>query len=208
VIHHDQKDVLAQLNCNGMCQTYTRWVYHGEALSDDESHSGDHGLYESNGEEGFEDVDDINFDDDASTILDDLGKSGKKSGSIPNLDAKLLEEAKRELHEGCNTYTWLAFNIRLLYVKSYGRITNRALDLIMQLLCAALPWVNFPKSYADAKLSEVGLGYHTIHVCKFDCSLFWGDHVKDTHCHVCGFYRWKDPNAQKRLRTRCFGTFP
>jgi hypothetical protein len=78
----------------------------------------------------------------------------------------------RDLHEGCNTYTRLAFNIRHLYVKSYGRITNRAFDLIMQLLCANLPWVNFPKLYADAKLSEVGLGYQTIHVCKFNCSLF------------------------------------
>jgi hypothetical protein len=41
-------------------------------------------LYESDGEEGFEDANDINYDDDASTMLDDLGKSGKKSGSIPN----------------------------------------------------------------------------------------------------------------------------
>jgi hypothetical protein len=65
-------------------------------LSDDESRSGDHDLYESDGKEGFEDVNDISFDDDASSILDDLGKSGKKSGSIPNLDAKLLEEAKRD----------------------------------------------------------------------------------------------------------------
>jgi hypothetical protein len=194
-----------------MCQSYTRWVYHGEALSDDESHSGDHGLYESDGEEGFEGVNDINYDDDASTMLDDLGKSGKNSGSIPNLHANLLEEAKRELHEGCNTYTRLSFIIRLLYIKSYGRITNRAFDLIMQLLCASFPWVNFPKSYANAKsvLSEVGLGYQTIHVCKFDCSLFWGDHVNDTHCHVCGFSRWKDHNApKKRLLTRCLGTFP
>jgi hypothetical protein len=179
-------------------------------LSDDKSRSGEQVLYESDGEEGFEDVNDIIFDDDTSSMVDDLGKSSKKSVNIPNLYAKLLEEAKKELHEGCNTYTRLVFIIRLLYVKSYGRITNRAFDLIMQLLCATLPWVNFPKSYADAKsvLSKVGLGYQTIHVCKFDCSLFWGDHEKDTHCHVCGFSRWKDPNAQKRLLTRCLGTFP
>jgi hypothetical protein len=78
VIRHDQKEVSAHLNCNGMCQTYTRWVYHGETLSDDESRSGDHGLYESDGEEGFEDVNDINYDNGISTMLDDLGKSCKK----------------------------------------------------------------------------------------------------------------------------------
>jgi hypothetical protein len=73
-----------------MCQTYTKWVYHGEAWNDDESHSGDHSLYESDGEEGFEDVNNSNYDDDASSMLDDLGKYGKKSGSIPNLYAKML----------------------------------------------------------------------------------------------------------------------
>jgi hypothetical protein len=61
-----------------MCQIYTRWVYHGEALSDDESRSGNHGLYDSDGEEGFEDVNGINYDNDISTMLDDLGKSCKK----------------------------------------------------------------------------------------------------------------------------------
>jgi hypothetical protein len=29
------------------------WVYHGEALSDDESRSGEHALNESDGEEGL-----------------------------------------------------------------------------------------------------------------------------------------------------------
>jgi hypothetical protein len=54
-----------------MCLTYTRWVYHGEALSDDESRNGEYSLYESDGEEGFEDGNDNNFDDDASSMLDD-----------------------------------------------------------------------------------------------------------------------------------------
>jgi hypothetical protein len=35
----------------------------------------------------------------------------------------------------------------------------------MQVLSASLPWVDFPKSY---DVSEVGLGYQTIHVWKFD----------------------------------------
>ena len=81
--------------------------------------------------------------------------------------------------------------MKLLYVKVYGRITNRAFNLFMELLCATLPNVDFPKSYVDAKrvLYEVGLGYETIHVCKFDCFLYWGDHKDDTHCHVCGLSR-------------------
>jgi hypothetical protein len=101
-----------------MCQIYTRWVYHGEALSDDESRSGEHGLYEIDSQEVFEDDNDINFDDDASSMLDDLRKFCKKNCSIPNLYTKLFEEAKRELHERCITYRRLAFIMRLLYVKS------------------------------------------------------------------------------------------
>ena len=210
VIRQDQKEVSAHLNCYGMCQTYTKWVYHGEAFSDDENDGADHGSYESDGEEGFEDGDYNNYDDDASSMLDDLGKSGNKSGTAPNLYAKLLEEAKRELHEGCTTYTRLAFIMKLLYVKSYGQITNRSFDLFMQLLCTALPWVDFPKSYADAKsvLSEVGLGYQTIHVCKFDCALFWGDHKDDTHCHVCGLSRWRDPTTIKKVAHKVLRYFP
>ena len=153
--------------------TYTKWVYHGESHSDDESHSGEHGLYESDDEEEFEDGNNNSYNDDASTFIENIEKSGKKSGSQPNLFAKLLEEGKRELHEGCNTYTRLAFIKKLLYVKAYGRVTNRAFDLFMELLCATLPNVDFPKSYVDAKrvLSDVGLGYQTIYVCKFDCCL-------------------------------------
>jgi hypothetical protein len=49
-------------------------------------------------------------------------------------------------------------------------------------------------------LSEVGLGYETIHVCKFDCALFWRDPKDSTHCPICGFSRWTDPNGIKVLR--------
>ncbi|KAK1643793.1 hypothetical protein QYE76_061598 [Lolium multiflorum] len=90
------------------------------------------------------------------------------------------------------------------------RITNRGFDLLLQLLRTALPDVDFPKSYADAKsvLSDVGLGYETIHACKFDCSLFWGDHKDDTHCHVCGVSRYRDPTGKKKIPHKVLRYFP
>lgn len=145
ILRKKQEEVERHINCNGMSITYTRWVYHGEALSDDESHSGEHGLYESDEEDEIEEDNGNNYDDDASAMVDELEKSGKKGPSEPNLYAKLMEEAKRELHEGCNTYTRLAFIMRMLYVKTYSRTTNRAFNMFLELLSVALPWVDFPK---------------------------------------------------------------
>jgi hypothetical protein len=70
--------------------------------------------------------------------------------------------------------------------------------------------VDFPKSYANAKsvLSKIGLGYETIHVYKFDCALFWGDHKDNTHCPVCGFSRWRDPNGIKKVPQKVLRNFP
>ena len=47
-----------------------------------------------------------------------------------------------------------------------------------QCLSTTLRELAFPRSYNKAKsaLYEFGLGYETIHVCKFDRALFWGEH--------------------------------
>ena len=70
--------------------------------------------------------------------------------------------------------TRMGFIIRVLHIKTYTRMTNKTFNMLCQLLNTALPKVDFPKSYADAKtaLSDLGLGYQTIHVCKYDCILY------------------------------------
>jgi hypothetical protein len=64
--------------------------------------------------------------------------------------------------------------MKMPYSKSYNCVTNRAFDEFMGVLCASLPEVSFTKSYEEAKrvLSNVGLGYEAIHVCKHECALF------------------------------------
>jgi hypothetical protein len=120
-----------------------------------------------------------------------------------------IEEAKREVHKGCSTTTRLSFIIRMLYIKSYNRVTNRAFDQIMSVLCAALPDVNFPKLYANSKrvLSEVGLGYETIHVCKFDYVLFWGIMPKTLIVPCVVFQDGETWKERERFLTRYLGTF-
>jgi hypothetical protein len=43
-----------------------------EAFSDDESHSEEHGSYQSGGDEEFGEGNDNSYDDDACSMLDDL----------------------------------------------------------------------------------------------------------------------------------------
>ncbi|KAK1645184.1 hypothetical protein QYE76_062989 [Lolium multiflorum] len=209
LIRQDIKTVEDHCNCSGMSMTYTRWTRHGEDFSDDEGRDrNDDGAYDSDNDEE-EDNGDC-YVDDSSSMIDELQKSGNKGPDLPNLYANLIESAKKELYEGCTSFTRLSFIIKLLHVKSYSRITNRGFDLLLQLLRTALPDVDFPKSYADAKsvLSDVGLGYETIHACKFDCSLFWGDHKDDTNCHVCGLSRYRDPTGKKKIPHKVLRYFP
>jgi hypothetical protein len=133
------------------------------------------GGYESDDDDEF-DEDNIN-DDGVNSMVDDLEESGQQGPSEPNFYAKIIEEAKRDLYKECSTTTRLSFIINMLHINSYNHVTNRAFDQFMSVLCATLPKVSFPKSYADATsvLFEVGLGYEKIHECKFDCALFWGD---------------------------------
>ena len=97
--------------------------------------------------------------------------------------------------------TRMAFIIRVLHIKTYTIMTNKTFNMLCQLLNTALPKVDFPKSYADAKraLSHLGLGYQTIHVCKYDCILYWGDYANSTHCPHSGTSRWRHVDGKKKV---------
>ena len=57
-----------------------------------------------------------------------------------------------------------------------------------------------PASYYDAKkkLRSLGLGYEMIHVCKYDCALFWKENANLHECPVCGHTRWSKKTAKGR----------
>ena len=60
-----------------------------------------------------------------------------------------------------------------------------------------------PDSYYSTRkmLCDVGLGYEQIDVCKYDCSLFYGEYSTDQDCHVCGTSRYiRKKIPHKRLR--------
>ncbi|KAA0047438.1 uncharacterized protein E6C27_scaffold498G00310 [Cucumis melo var. makuwa] len=46
----------------------------------------------------------------------------------------------------------------------------------------------YPNSFYEAKrkLRNLGLGYETIHACKYDCVLYWKEFADLQHCPTCG----------------------
>jgi hypothetical protein len=104
----------------------------------------------------------------------------------------------------------MALIMRMLHIKTYTRMTNKTFNMLFQLLNLALPNVDFPKSYADAKraLSDLGLGYETIHVCKYDYILYWGDYANSTACLHCGTSTWRHVDEKKKVPHKVLQYFP
>ncbi|KAA0063951.1 transposon protein, putative, CACTA, En/Spm sub-class [Cucumis melo var. makuwa] len=62
-----------------------------------------------------------------------------------------------------------------------------------------------PSSFYEAKrkLCDLGLGYETIHACKYDCVLYCKEFVDLQHCPTCGEARYKEGYADiKWLRDK------
>ncbi|KAA0045151.1 CACTA en-spm transposon protein [Cucumis melo var. makuwa] len=60
-----------------------------------------------------------------------------------------------------------------------------------------------PSSFYEAKqkLRDLGLGYETIHACKYDCVLYWKEFADLQHCPTCGKARYKvNHNRGKKSR--------
>ncbi|TYK30897.1 uncharacterized protein E5676_scaffold455G001060 [Cucumis melo var. makuwa] len=57
-----------------------------------------------------------------------------------------------------------------------------------------------PSSFYEAnrKLCDLGLGYETIHVCKYDCVLYLKEFAHLQYCLTCGEARYKEWFADMR----------
>ncbi|XP_040382650.1 uncharacterized protein LOC102715326 [Oryza brachyantha] len=198
-----------------MSRTYTRWIHHGESINDVQAEvdvnddelgyiadqEGIFGEGASMVQDDFGD-EEKNKDSGVPSLIEDLYTAAANDENGPNIFANLIEEAKRELYPGCTEFSRLSFLIKLMHIKVYNRITNYGFNSLLQLLSAALPnGSNLPKSYNEIKniLRQVGLGYESIHACKYACAVFWMEHANDNHCLVCGESRWKDKGGKKRV---------
>ena len=163
------------------------------------------------GNDGFEmDADEHDDEDDHGVpeLIGDLYRAAEVDGKEPNF-FKVLEDAKRSLIPG-SKHSRFSFMVRLLHIKSFYRISNTAFDALLNLLLAAIPECDLPKSYDDAKkyLRELGLGYNSIHVCKNNCVLFRKDYAELDACPKCKESRWEDAGGNKRVPHKVLTHFP
>ncbi|XP_062075870.1 uncharacterized protein LOC133779997 [Humulus lupulus] len=90
--------------------------------------------------------------------------------------------------------------------------TNKSFDLLLDLLWKAFPKDNkIPRSYYEAKkmLRDLVLGYETIHVCEFDCALYWKENKNAERCPICGHERYKFQGTKgKKIPNKRMQYFP
>ena len=65
-------------------------------------------------------------------------RNATEDEEVRNFD-KLKEDAKRELYPGCTNYSILKFVIEMLNVKVMTNLSNKGLDMILELLTKVLP---------------------------------------------------------------------
>jgi hypothetical protein len=207
-IYLHQDNVERHILMNGMENTYTKWIHHGENLDIDvieqpvDMHVSDDGA----GHDG--NIDAVHFDE----LLEGLHTVAVEEGRIDDDSflTNLMKEAKRELYPGCTKFSKFSFVVKLLHMKSFYRISNTTFSSILKLLAEAFPALNtVPKSYDDAKklLQRLGLGYDSIHVCLNNCVLFRKQYAELDHCSFCETSRWKDLE-RKRIPQKVLRHFP
>ena len=109
-----------------------------------------------------------------------------------------------------STFSRFSFLVRLLYIKSHYRVSNNYFDALLALLSDAFPSSNVPKSCEEAHkyIRELGQGYESIHVCKNNCVLFWGDCEELQACPKCKESRWEDADGSRQVPHKVLRHFP
>nr|XP_048326795.1 uncharacterized protein LOC107433057 [Ziziphus jujuba var. spinosa] len=124
----------------------------------------------------------------------------------------LFAEVESELYPGCTKFSALTFLVRLMHIKALNHWSNKSFSMLLELLKEALPeGTKLPKSYYKAKctLHALGLGYETIHACKWDCALFWKESAELDKCPICAEPRYKFQGTEgKRIPQKVLRYFP
>ena len=113
----------------GIMQDYTKWYYHGESrelnehIDDEEMSNNDH----------LDGIDALVED----RIRGEPRDTTQQDEEVRNFD-KMFSDSKHELYPGCTDYTLLKFVIEMLNVKVTTNLSNKGLDMILDLLSKIL----------------------------------------------------------------------
>lgn len=182
-----------------MSYSYSEWIFHGEKVNISRHFSN---------VQPTETVENEEDEYDLFGMLNDVsGFQGQTEAAPDNSESdaskffQLFDQLKQELYPGCEKLSSFLFLVKLMHIKSLNGWSNKSFDMLLQLLKEAFPeGSNIPVSTYDAKskLKDLGLGYELIHVCKYDCALFWKEHKNATNCPVCGEPRYKYDEKKRK----------
>ncbi|KAL3644293.1 hypothetical protein CASFOL_012225 [Castilleja foliolosa] len=216
LIIKDQISVKQHIMINGIDPGYDTWFYHGESTShsvvgDDQTDQ--EPTYDREEEDEDDGVNDILFNlHEQYTQSDTNGVDNTNDGGVPTYLEDLIRGARTELYPGCKKISRTSFIIQLLHLKVYNKLSNKTVDMILQLMKSSFPdGETLPGSYYEAKkfLRDLGLGYECIHACKYDCALYWKENKKLEACPICQTSRWKlNDGVGKKIPHKILRYFP
>lgn len=123
-----------------------------------------------------------------------------------------MNESRNQLYPGCTKFSSLMFLVKLMHIKVLNGWTNKSFDMLLELLKEAFPiGTSIPSSFYEAKrkLCDLGLGYESIHACKYDCIIYWKKFVDWQQCPVCGESQYKvDDGKSKKIPHKILRHFP
>ncbi|XP_045831587.1 uncharacterized protein LOC123922980 [Trifolium pratense] len=172
-----KKEIMNHLICDGICQNYTQWIWHGEVVATPSV---------SHRESGSVDIDDRLED-----MMRDIGEDSFKRAHVYET---LCSDKDEPLYPGCTNFTRLSAVLKLFNLKAKNGWTDKSFTELLELLIQMLPEGNvMPNRYYEAKkvLCPMGLEYEKIHACPNDCILYRKEFVNYNHCPTCKASRYK-----------------
>ncbi|CAN1269074.1 hypothetical protein LINPERPRIM_LOCUS13451 [Linum perenne] len=87
---------------------------------------------------------------------------------------RLLKDGEEPLYDGCKNFTRLSFLTRLFHIKYMHKISDKAMEMILELLLEAFETARIPNTIYEANktIKTLGLTYTKIHACQNDCMLY------------------------------------
>nr|XP_043639223.1 uncharacterized protein LOC122610292 [Erigeron canadensis] len=207
---HEPSVVATHIIYKGFDPTYDVWLYHGEHLPGYES-DGSNSKYDQTGSESDDDGERELLDDAFPTGGENIAENIRENAEQhrnPNVE-KLFVDMEKPLYPECE-FSVLGFLLELMNVKVTCNMTNVAMDMILDLFSRAFKDANFPKNHYQAKkyLRTLGLGYQSIHACRYDCALFWEENKDLKNCPPCNTSRYEEKSNGKRKPVKVLRYFP
>ena len=141
---------------------------------------------------------DVQWEDKMAITLVDLVNEKNFAHADDNIDdteptnqeastfAMMFAELQSELWSGCTKMSSFNFLVKLIHLKFMHKGTNRSFNRCDLLKISHPDHNKVHDSYYDVKkkLHTIGLGYESIHVCKYDCTLFCKENATSKVCLV------------------------